>query len=57
MTLIANIVWGLKASIGDDESASFHKELKEEIYMDIPHGMNSKSNDFLLLKRTIDSVA
>jgi hypothetical protein len=43
--LIANLIWNLKACIIDVETAFLQRELKEEIYMNIPEGMNSDSNN------------
>ena len=51
--LIAKLIWNLKGCIIDVETAFLHGELKEEIYMNIPEGMNIDSNNCLLLTKTI----
>jgi Reverse transcriptase (RNA-dependent DNA polymerase) len=51
--LVAKLIWNLKACIVDVETAFLHGELQEEIYMNIPEGMNSDSNSCLLLTKTI----
>jgi Reverse transcriptase (RNA-dependent DNA polymerase) len=43
--LIAKLIWNLKACTIDMETAFLHGELKKEIYMNIPEGMNSDSNN------------
>jgi Reverse transcriptase (RNA-dependent DNA polymerase) len=51
--LIAKLVWKLKARIIDVKTAFLHGDLKEEIFMEIPPGMEASKNEFLILKKTI----
>jgi Reverse transcriptase (RNA-dependent DNA polymerase) len=43
----------LNACILDVETAFLHGDLQEEIYMNIPEGMNTNPDDCLLLAKTI----
>jgi hypothetical protein len=47
------LVWSLKAKIVDIETAFLHGDLKEEIFMEIPEGMDIAKEDFLPLNKTI----
>jgi hypothetical protein len=51
--LPAKLLWDLQASIVDVETAFLHGDPQEEIYMNIPKGMNQDDNTCLLLKTTI----
>ena len=51
--LIVKLIWKLQASIIDVETAFHHGNLQEEIYMNIPEGMESNNNQCLLLNKTI----
>jgi Reverse transcriptase (RNA-dependent DNA polymerase) len=51
--LIAKLIWNLQAIIVDVETAFLHGDLKEEIYMNVPEGLQHDSNSCLLLKKTI----
>jgi hypothetical protein len=45
--LIAKLIWYLQARIVDVESAFLHGDLKQEIYMGVPGGMNQDSKTCL----------
>jgi hypothetical protein len=51
--LTAKLLWDLQASIVDVETAFLHGDLQEDIYMNVPKGMNADDNTCLLLKKTI----
>jgi hypothetical protein len=50
---IAKLISNLEASIINVETAFLHCELQQEIYMNIPEGMNYDCNHCLLLTKTI----
>jgi Reverse transcriptase (RNA-dependent DNA polymerase) len=50
--LIAKLIWNLQASIVDVETAFLHGDL-QEIYMNVPEGLQQDSNSCLVLKKTI----
>jgi Reverse transcriptase (RNA-dependent DNA polymerase) len=50
--LISKLIWNLNVCIIDVETTFLHGDLQEEIYMNIPEGMNSNHNDCLLLTKT-----
>jgi hypothetical protein len=47
------LVWKLKAKIIDIETLFLHRYLTEEIFMDIPEGMDAAKEDCLSMKKTI----
>ena len=48
--LIAKLMWGLQASINDDETAFLDGKLSEYIYMNASNGMEIESNKCLRIK-------
>jgi Reverse transcriptase (RNA-dependent DNA polymerase) len=51
--LIAKLVWKLKARIINVKTAFLHGDLKEEIFMETPPGMEASKDECLILKKTI----
>jgi Reverse transcriptase (RNA-dependent DNA polymerase) len=51
--LIITLTRGLHSTIIDVETAFLHGNPKEEIYMNIPDGLDSNSNECLRIKKTI----
>jgi hypothetical protein len=51
--LIAKLVWGMTSTVVDIETAFLHGDLDEEIYMEIPKGLEIEHNKNLMLKKTI----
>jgi len=51
------LVWNLKAKIIDVETAFCHGYLKEEIFMEIPQGMDADKEDCLSFNKTIYDLA
>jgi hypothetical protein len=54
--LVAMIVWNFNAKIVDVETAFLHRGLMEEIFMEIPEGMDAAKEDCLSLSKTIYSL-
>jgi hypothetical protein len=51
--LIAKLVWDMTSTVIDIETAFLHGDLDEEIYMEVPKGLEIKHNKKLMLKKTI----
>jgi hypothetical protein len=51
--LVAMLMWNIKVEIVDVETAFLYGDLKEEILMDIPEGMDVAKEDFLSLNKII----
>jgi hypothetical protein len=51
--LIAKIVWNMTCSVVDLETAFLHGDLDEEIYMEVPKGLEIEHNKKLMLIKTI----
>ena len=51
--LVAMVAWNLKAKIVNVEMAFLYGDLEEEIYMDIPKGMDSDGNECVQLLKMI----
>jgi hypothetical protein len=50
---IAKLVWDMTSTVVDIETAFLHSDLDEEIYMEVPKGLEIKHNKKLMLKKTI----
>jgi Reverse transcriptase (RNA-dependent DNA polymerase) len=53
---VAMLLWNLKAKIIDVEATFFHGDMKEEIFMEIPPGMDANKEDCLSLNKTIHGL-
>jgi hypothetical protein len=51
--LIAKLVWDMTSTVVDIETAFLHGDLDEEIYMEVPKGLEIEQNKKLMLKKTI----
>jgi hypothetical protein len=51
--LIAKLVWDMTSTVVDIETAFLHGDLDEEIYMEVPIGLEIEHNKKLMLKKTI----
>jgi hypothetical protein len=50
--LIAKLVWDMTCYMVDIESAFLHGNLDEEIYMEVPKGLEIEHNKKLILRKT-----
>jgi hypothetical protein len=51
--LIAKLAWDMTCSVVDIETAFLHGDLDEEIYMEVPKGIEIKEKKKLILRKTI----
>jgi hypothetical protein len=51
--LIAKLVWNMTRTVIDIETAFLHGDLDEEIYMEVPKGLEIDHNNKLMLRKTI----
>jgi hypothetical protein len=51
--LIAKLVWDMTCSVVDIETSFLHGDLDEEIYMEVPKGLDIENNKKLIFRKTI----
>jgi hypothetical protein len=51
--LIAKLVWDITCSMVDIETTFIHRDLDEEICMEVPKGLEIEQNKKLMLRKTI----
>jgi hypothetical protein len=51
--LIAKLVWNMTCTVVDIETAFLHGDLDEEIYMEVPKGLEIGHNKKLILQKII----
>jgi hypothetical protein len=51
--LIKKLVWDMTCSVVDIETAFLHGDLDEEIYMEVPKGLEIRHNKKMMLRKTI----
>jgi hypothetical protein len=54
--LIAKLVWDMTCAVVDIETAFLHGDLYEEIYMEVPKGLEIKHNKKLMFRKTIYGI-
>jgi hypothetical protein len=54
--LIDQVIWGLQTSADDVKTAFMYLELQEEIFLNLPGGMDDKANQYSLFATKYDNL-